>query len=447
MNKKVIISLVAGILVLTMVVVSVIIFNNINNKIVSTITLDINPSIEIDLNNQEKVVNIIALNNDAKEIINDNLKGKSIDEFLGNITDKLINKGYANEEELLEVILYTNGNISNRILEEKLTNTFKEKRIVSDIIIVDKITNDDEELAKKYNVSAAKVSYIKSIVKENEHVNLEDLTDKPVNELKEIKETKMYCDKGYTLDNKSCFKEKEIIDALKGSVCPDDYVEYNGACHKETRAIESEQFICREGFNLVENDCVNTETHKAEKKCNKGELRGDKCLEKIVVGEASEFCRDPGRTLYNHKCLATKPSINGGCLNGDMLLNGKCVNTRNDYYMAEWKCPNGQIKSNADGSLLDNDTHCYSEKENSDFSYSCGDGDYILEGDECTITYKEPPRVEIKCKNGTIKVDDSRCIDLSDIKEKIEGYYCEGDNTRLEGNKCIIYDVVEAKVY
>ena len=322
-----------------------------------------------------------------------------------------------------------------------------EKRIDSDVIVVDKITNEDEELAKKYNVSAPKASYMRSIVEENENISLDDLTNKSVNELKEIKETKMYCDNGYILNHGMCYKEKETIDALKGTVCPGDYVEYNGRCHKETRAIESDQLLCRDGFVLVGNDCVNTDTHKAQAKCDKGELRdNNKCVERVVVAEAYEYCRDPGRTLYNHKCLATKPTINGGCLNGDMLLNGKCVNTRDDYYMAEWKCPNGQVKSNADGTLLDNDTHCYDEKVTDNVVYTCDDDNYTLNGDECTGTFKEPTIKELICPNGAIKVDDgSRCIDQKDIKEKIDGYYCEGNNTRLEGNKCVIYDVIEPK--
>ncbi len=442
MNKR-IISIISIIFVLIIGVVGFIIINN-DEKVVSTITLDINPSIEIKLNKKEKVVSIIPLNDDAKEIVNDSLKGKTIEETIDSITDNLIEKGYAKEGELLEVILYTNGDISNEQIIIELTSTFKEKRIDSGVIVVDKITSDDEELSKKYNVSPAKVSYIKSIAEENENISLEDLTDKSVNELKEIKETKKYCDDGYTLSNNMCLKEKERIDALRGPVCPSDYVEYNGACHKETRAIESEPVFCREGFNLVDNDCVNVETYKAEMKCNKGELRGDKCVEKVIVAEAYEFCRDPGRTLYDHKCLATKPSINGGCLNGDMLLNGKCVNTRNDYYMAEWKCPNGQVKSNDDGSLLDNDTHCYEEQYVDDVVYFCNDNS-TLNGDDCTGTYKEPPRREFVCKEGSIKVDDVRCIEPNDVKEKEDGYYCEGNNIRLDGNKCIIYDVVEPK--
>ena len=109
MKKKIIIPI--GIVALFLVI-GFIIFDN--NKIVSTITLDINPSIEINLTRNEKVKSVVALNEDAKEIVNGNLKGKSIDDTLKQITDNLIEKGYVAEENSLEIILYSEGDISNK---------------------------------------------------------------------------------------------------------------------------------------------------------------------------------------------------------------------------------------------------------------------------------------------------------------------------------------------
>lgn len=440
MKKKIIIPIV----ICLFIVICIVGFIVWNNKTVSTITLDINPSIEINLNRNEKVNSIVALNEDAKEIV-DGIEGKSLEDAFEIIATNLVEKNYAYSGNNLDVILHVEGKFTSDDISKKIEYEFGKKDIHTEVIIVEEITEEDEELAKKYNVSPAKASYINSIAKENDNISLDDLANKPVNELKETKETGNYCDEGYTLENDKCFKEKERIDAINGSVCPNGYTDFNGKCYRETRIIENNQLSCREGFKLVDNDCVRTDTHKAEKRCNNGELRGDKCLERTIIGEAYEFCRDSGRTLYDHKCLATKPTINGGCLNGDMLLNGKCVNTRNDYYMAEWKCPDGRVKSNADGSLQDNDTHCYGEKFTSDYSYSCEDESYTLVGDDCTITYKEPPERELTCQNGSIKTENGRCIDQNDSKEKIDGFYCEGINDRLEGNKCIIYDVVEAK--
>ena len=53
-----------------------------DNRTVSVVSLDINPSIKINLNKDEKVKSIVALNKDAKEIIDKSIKGESLSEAL-----------------------------------------------------------------------------------------------------------------------------------------------------------------------------------------------------------------------------------------------------------------------------------------------------------------------------------------------------------------------------
>ena len=439
MKKKVIIPIIAVVLVLIIGVVSFVIINN--NKIVSTITLDINPSIEINLNKNEKVINVIALNDDAKDIIDDNFKGKNIEETLNTITDNLVEKGYANEGDLLEVILYTDGIISDKEFEEKLTKAFREKRISPDIIVVENVTEEDEELAKKYNISPAKVSYIKSIIKENENVNLEDLVNKSVNELKETKETGYYCEGEYVLDGELCYKEVDRKSANNGNVCPSGYMEYNGKCYEETASIEGEKLICAEEFELKEGKCIKSSNYKPVGECANGVLISDEniCKEQEYVGYGREYCRDSGRTLYEHKCLATKPSVNGGCLNGDMYYNGKCVNTRDDYYISDWECPDGSYTYNDE-----NRGKCYKDKKTTRPTYKCDEG-FVLENNLCVRTEIIKPKKEKSCPSGYTLVNDNMCLNYNKTANKIDGFVCEGENTKLIGKECIIYDVIEAK--
>ena len=49
-----------------------------NNIAISKITLEINPSIEIRLNRNNKVVRVVPLNDDAKEIVKGNSMGKDM---------------------------------------------------------------------------------------------------------------------------------------------------------------------------------------------------------------------------------------------------------------------------------------------------------------------------------------------------------------------------------
>ena len=219
-----------------------------NNRVVSTITLDINPSIEINLKKNNKIKSIKALNEDAKEVVNNNLKGKTLDEAIEDITNKIVDKGYV--EDIAVILIHSEGNINKINLEEKIRNNFREKGIATDVITVETITKEDKEIAKKYNISPAKAAYINSIAEEMENIEKDNLINKPIDELKETKEKGIYCNDGYELDGDFCLKEIRRETASNGEVCPEGYYEYNNKCYEEVRNIVLDNLICRDEFEL-----------------------------------------------------------------------------------------------------------------------------------------------------------------------------------------------------
>ena len=434
MKKKLIIPI--GIVALFLVI-GFIIFDN--NKIVSTITLDINPSIEINLTRNEKVKSVVALNEDAKEIVNGNLKGKSIDDTLKQITDNLIEKGYVTEENELDVVLYVDGKITNKMVSEKIEFEFGKKEIHTEIITIDNVTKEDEKLAKEYNVSPAKIAYIKTIVKENEGINVEDLANKSVSEINETKITGKYCESGYTLEGDWCLKEINRTQALQGNVCPDGYTEHEGKCYEEVGAIETNNYVCNDGFKLINNNCVSEEIDDARGKCDSGDYDpvSGYCIKKELIGEAEEYCRLTPATdiLMNHKCYGPKPTINGGCANNDKIINGKCVDL-DSYYESDYRCKSGD---------LENDHKCYRRVKTLPDSYYC-ERDGILNGTKCEVKHTQKPQKERTCPSGYTSIDDgSRCLNYNKTVNKENGYYCEQENSKLSGKTCIIYEMVEAK--
>ena len=430
MKKKIIIF----IIICFVLIIGIISYLVLNKRIISTVTLDINPSIELQLDSNDIVRNYIGLNDDGNKLLKDNINGLKIDKCINKLTLLLIENDYIKDGDIT-ILLYSTGKIDNKLVENELIKSFREKEMEVHIISIDKVNEEDKELAKKYNISPAKAAYINTI---KSNIKIDELKDKSLNELSNIKESESYCELGYILEGDSCIKEIDRIPALKGNVCPEGYYEYNNKCYKEGKSFEGDKLTCRNNYQLINNECVEIQEYDAHAVCESNEYQDGYCIKKKYVADAYEFCRDPGRTLYDHKCLATKPSINGGCLNGDMYLNGKCVNTRDDYYLAEWKCPNGEVKSNADGSLKDNDTKCYENEKVKVTSYQCENND-ILIGDKCQIKNIEKPQKERICKNGFTKLENEICINLADIKEKVEGYYCEINN-RLEGNMCVVYE-------
>lgn len=453
MRKKFIIP----IIILIIGIVSFIIINN--NKVVSIITLDINPSIEIKLNNKDKVIKIVALNNDAKEIIESKFKGQPLDKTIESITNNIINKGYTDEKEI-EIIIYSEGKINNNKIETIIKDNFDKKEIPVGIIKVEKITKEDKELAKKYNISPAKISYIKTITKENENVSLDDLATKSVNELKETKQTGRYCDKGYNLEGDWCTKEIKRTKAKAGNVCPGNTYEYNGKCYEEIGPINGDEF-CPDDRQLKNGECVKVDTVDAIPKkmtCSVGTLmtKSEAGLTCNSCGDAKDYiCVDTSKATHpvspcelndgtewtqsGGKCYWHKaPIIASGCP-GKIQVNGFCWDDASNILICEGNRDGKQYSSRSE--------YCENSiKYNNPtiLEYKCEDDRFTLNGNKCILEETEPVQYKQICPSGYHIVDENRCIN-NNVLEKVDGYYCTGEDERVEGNKCITYEFVEAK--
>lgn len=191
----------------------------------STIYLDINPSIEIKITNNEDVISVTALNEDANDIISNEFVGKTFENVLNLLAKSLIDKGYV-EDGKIAIIAYATGNIKKDDIKWKIANNFESEGIYVDVFVIDKITKEDEELAHKYNITPSKAAYINSVIKENDKIDFEYLVDKSASEINEILFTGNYCEDGYTLvDNDSCVDFNHEVDKINGYRCDNEKYE------------------------------------------------------------------------------------------------------------------------------------------------------------------------------------------------------------------------------
>ena len=196
-NKKIIIPIFVGLVV---ILSGVLVYLNLkkeetevkrkfDDKIVSTITIDINPSFKLELNKDNKAINILSLNDDAENIEINDYKGKDFDKVFDNITKELIEKEYVNEKA--DILLNIDGKIKEEDVKKVITDSFKSNNINAEII-VPTITDSSKELAKKYNITESKAAYIEQIVKNNTKLKIEDIVENSVkdinNKIESIKE-------------------------------------------------------------------------------------------------------------------------------------------------------------------------------------------------------------------------------------------------------------------
>lgn len=192
--------------------------------VVSTIIMDINPSFKIELDRQDLVYNVISLNDDANLIVEDDFKGKKLSEVIDSVNNKLIEKEYIKDDVI--ILLNVDGKISKEKVKEVLNEDLKSKNKKLEIIEPE-ITESAKKISEEYNISISKAAYIESIINNNKEIKIEDLKDKSVTEITDIKENKQEKTTAVTTTNAATTTTKKATTKVAVSV-PSDPTDTSG---------------------------------------------------------------------------------------------------------------------------------------------------------------------------------------------------------------------------
>lgn len=157
-----------------------------------TIYIDVNPSVALKLNRFERVIGVEYLNEDAKNLLSGtNLVGCNAQDALETVINACNSAGYvqsdsqiyisasAKEEKKAEELLQKlKGHAENMRQEHDETyavNTYNAKK-------------GEKKDFEKESLSPAKYNVIKEIIEEDDSYKIEDLRDKPMNELHKLKD-------------------------------------------------------------------------------------------------------------------------------------------------------------------------------------------------------------------------------------------------------------------
>ncbi len=169
----------------------------------TVIALDVNPSIELEINGKEEVKEVNALNSEAQTVLKDmDLKGVDLNVALNAIIGSMVNNGFLSVEQnsILVSIDSENGDKSTNLktkLTEKIELLLADSNISASVITQDYDNNKEEsDKAQKNNISVAKATLITKIVAaelldaNGVPYTFETLAKLKVNELKVILESK-----------------------------------------------------------------------------------------------------------------------------------------------------------------------------------------------------------------------------------------------------------------
>ena len=155
----------------------------------TVVGLDVNPSVELNLDNDYKIVDVKTNNEDGKKIVGDmNLKGSDIEVGVNALIGAMLKEGYIDELKNSLLISVTGDNEQeNEKLREQLSLNIDELLKASDIngsIVSQTISDKDiEALAKQYQISVGKAEIIQQLVSKNSLYTFDSLKNLSIHEL------------------------------------------------------------------------------------------------------------------------------------------------------------------------------------------------------------------------------------------------------------------------
>ncbi len=163
---------------------------NANYAVASTVSIDVNPSVRIEVNQKERVLAVDSLNEDGKTVLgNMNLKGSDLNVAVNALIGSMVRNGYLSELAN-SVLISVNHDDPQKgaALQQKLAhevNGLLEAEPFGGAVLSQTLSHDDEvnELAAAYGVSEGKAGLIKKLMAQNPLRTFEGLAALSINEL------------------------------------------------------------------------------------------------------------------------------------------------------------------------------------------------------------------------------------------------------------------------
>ncbi|MDD4607890.1 MAG: hypothetical protein PHD10_01970 [Bacilli bacterium] len=181
MNKRNIIGL--TIIVLFSVFLTYFILNKESD---SYVYIDINPSIQLEINDKQEVIDVLPLNEDANLLLTDlDVVGMKVEDATKTIVEEAIKTGYIDElgNENLVTITTTNDNKKMREKMKKKVNEYLEEKSILAQLEFKGFTDDMRAEADKYDVSYGKYLTMTKAIALNSKLTVEELATKKMQEI------------------------------------------------------------------------------------------------------------------------------------------------------------------------------------------------------------------------------------------------------------------------
>lgn len=182
----------SSIFVLGLLVMAIVLAQTTPTEVIaSTITIDINPSVELLLNEDDEIIEINPINEDANNLVKNQelYRGMNIDTAIRNLIQSAINEGYIISEDNYILINVVSDNAEKKALvQEKLQNAFTRESMRHNQVLdvrnmVRELTENAQEQAQNSHMSGAKYVLIQAILDASTSYTFEELENASIREL------------------------------------------------------------------------------------------------------------------------------------------------------------------------------------------------------------------------------------------------------------------------
>lgn len=164
------------------------------NAVASTVSIDVNPSIELKLNKDRRVLDVIPRSDDAQDVIgNMDLKGADLDVAVNALLGSMISKGYISDMANSILVSVDNADKETASALQDMLMEEIDAAIGNDAIsgaVIGQVITEDDELSKaadEYGITLSKAQLIKQITAQNPTLKFEELVSLPINDLNLLK--------------------------------------------------------------------------------------------------------------------------------------------------------------------------------------------------------------------------------------------------------------------
>lgn len=165
------------------------------NTAVASVSLDVNPSVEIKVNQKEKVVSVTALNEDGQQIIAEmDFEGSSLEVTVNALIGSMLRQGYLSvSANSVLVSVESTDSEQAAALEQHLREEIGgllESGGVSAAVLSQQVNADEElrTLAEEYGLSLGKAQLIRDITAQDSRYSFADLAGLTINQLNLLSE-------------------------------------------------------------------------------------------------------------------------------------------------------------------------------------------------------------------------------------------------------------------